>query len=152
MPDKIFTFCEREREGIRALSGFTGRVKTGYFSYDREVGSGAVSKAFTAIGQAISMDCGYNPLKMNRTDKLLHPLQRILDGFRKWDKPTEKKLPVEVWFLVDLLCTMGQMKDAGVKDAVVGDWALIAFYYLLCVGECTQKAHAITPSRQLNSG
>ena len=33
------------------------------------------------------------PSKMD--GKLLHPLQRILDGFKKWDKPTTKKLPVE---------------------------------------------------------
>ena len=127
-------------DGIRALSGFAGRVKTGYYGYGREVGSSTVRKAFTAVGQAISLDCGYNPLKMNGTDKLLHPLQRILDGFRKWDKPTEKKLPVEVG-LVELLCTMGQLGfgQASTKDAVVGDWVCIAFYYLLRVGEYTQK-------------
>jgi len=125
-------------DGIRALGGFAGRCKTGYYGFGREVQSGTVSKAFTAISQAISMDCGYNPLKMNGTDKLLHPLQRILDGFKKWDKPTTKKLPVEVG-LVELLCTLGQMGLASTKDAVLGDWAMIAFYYLLRVGEYTQK-------------
>ena len=125
-------------DGVRALSGFAGRVKTGYYGYGREVGSGTVSKAFTAIGQAISLDCGYNPLKMNGSDKLLHPLQRIMDGFKKWDKPTTKKLPVEVG-VVELLCTLGHMGMASTKDAVIGDWVCIAFYYLLRVGEYTQK-------------
>ena len=86
----------------------------------------------------ISLDCGYNPLKINGTDKILHPLQQILDGFCKWNKPTTKKLPVEVR-VVDLLCTMGQMGIQDSVHAVVGDWALITFYFLLRVGEYTQK-------------
>ena len=77
-----------------------------------------------------------NPLKAD--GKLLHPLQQILDGFKKWDKPTNKKLPVEV-DVVELLCIMGHMGYATTKDAVLGDWALIAFYDLLHIGEYTQK-------------
>ena len=58
---------------------------------------------------------------MNGTDKLLHPLQRIMDGFKKWDAPNTKNLPVEVG-VVDLLCTLGQMGMTSVKDAVIGNW------------------------------
>lgn len=80
----------------------------------------------------------YNPLKMKGTDKLLHPLGVMLSGFKTWDKPVQKKLPVEV-DLVELICNLGQLDSASVKDAVVGDWCLIAFYYLLRVGEYTEK-------------
>ena len=85
------------------------------------------------------MDRKYNPLKMDGSDKLLMPLQLMMKGARKWDKPVEKKLPVEA-DIVELLCGLGQLKGASVRDAVAGDWTLIAFYYLLRVGEYTEKA------------
>lgn len=124
---------------IRALAGFAGRVKTGYYGYSREVQSGTVSSAFSAIGEEISMVRRYNPLKMNGSDKLLQPLKIMMAGCRKWDKPTEKKHPVGV-DVVELLCAMGQLGMSALKDAVLGDWVLIAFYYLLRVGEYTEKS------------
>ena len=81
------------------------------------------------------MEQGNNPLKM-KNDKLLHPLAVMMSGYRKWDKPTEKKAAVGV-DLVEYLCSLGQLN--GVKDGVIGDFTLIAFYYLLRVGEYTQK-------------
>ena len=121
---------------IRTLSGFAARVKTGYFGHGREVASGTVSSALTAVGQAISMEQGNNPLKM-KNDKLLHPLAVMMSGYRKWDKPTHKKAAIGV-DVVEYLCSLGQ-KLGGVKDGVIGDFTLIAFYYLLRVGEYTQK-------------
>ena len=77
---------------LGAVSGFTGRIKTGYYGHGRKVGTGTVSVALTAIGQKISMDRPNSPLKMNGSDKLLHPLAVMISGLKKWDKPTEKKL------------------------------------------------------------
>ena len=74
------------------------------------------------------------------SDKLLQPLQLMMSGYRKWDKPVEKKLPVEADLLVELLCSLGQVEGASQRDAAAGDWALIAFYYLLRVGEYTEKS------------
>ena len=124
---------------IRAISGFGARVKTGFYGFGREISASSVSTALTAIGQTISMDRNYNPLKMNGSDKLLQPLQLMMSGFKKWDKPVEKKLPVEA-DVVELLCMLGQLELASTKEAVLGDWALIAFYYLLRVGEYTEKS------------
>ena len=91
---------------VRAISAFCGLVKCGYFGYGREVGSATVSSALTAVGQAISMERRYNPLKLDGSDRLLQPLQIMMAGLRKWDKPTKKKLPVEV-DVVELLCNLG---------------------------------------------
>ena len=84
------------------------------------------------------MERGYNPVKLDNSTDLLYPLAVTLDGFRKWDKPTEKKLPIEV-DVVEFLCSLGYTGSAVEKDAVIGDWVLIAFYYLLRVGEYTTK-------------
>jgi len=66
--------------------------------------------------------------------KVLYPLQRILYELQKWNKPTEEKLPVEV-DVVDLLRILGKMGYASTMDAMLGNWVLIAYYYLLQVGE-----------------
>lgn len=76
---------------------------------------------------------------MDGSDKLLLPLGLTVSGAKKWDKPVDKKLPVEA-DVVELLCSFGQMKNASLRDAVAGDWALIAFYYLLRIGEYTEKS------------
>ena len=85
------------------------------------------------------MERNYNPLKLDGSDKWIMPLQLVMKGARKWDKPVEKKLPVEA-DVVELLCALGQMKGASVRDSVSGDWSLIAFYYLLRIGEYSEKA------------
>ena len=41
--------------------------------------------------------------------------------------------------MVELLCKLGQLATALTKDAVVGDWSLIALYYLLCIGKYSEK-------------
>jgi hypothetical protein len=63
----------------------------------------------------------------------------MLDGFRKADPPTTKQLPVESdvpEYLVDL----GREPEARELDRAIGDLVLIAFYYLLRIGEYTTKA------------
>jgi hypothetical protein len=81
---------------VRVLSGFAARTRRGYFGRGRQVAVGTVRPAITAIGQTGAMDTGYNPTMIDGTDKLLPPLRIMFDGWSKYDKPTEKKLPVGV--------------------------------------------------------
>ena len=62
----------------------------------------------------------------------------MLDGWRKIDPPTIKKLPVES-DVPELLSTIGADPTTNELDAAIGDLCLIAFYYLLRVGEYTIK-------------
>jgi len=84
------------------------------------------------------MDTGTNPTKSLGSEKFLYPLQVMLDGWRKVDPPTMKKLPIEV-DIPELLANLGRKPDASPKDKAVGELTLIAFYYLLRVGEYTCK-------------
>ena len=71
-------------------------------------------------------------------NQFIEPVHRMLQGFSNDDPPTTKKLPVDVdvpEFLYDLGCS----KHASAKDARVGLLVLIAFYFLLRVGEYTSK-------------
>ncbi len=92
-----------------------------------------VSSALTAIGQTIS-----NPTKIVGSERLLPCLQIMLDGYRKVDPPTQKNLPVQLEVPKLLVTTAYQLGTAEVQRAMV-DFTMIAFYYLLWVGEYTVK-------------
>ena len=110
----------------------------------------SVSSAITAIGQAIALATNTNPTKIVGSDKLLPRLQLMLDGFRKADPPTTKQLPVEA-DVPEFLVQLGLSPEARELDRAIGDLTMIAFYYLLRIGEYTTKGTAIIQSRRKNS-
>ena len=79
-----------------------------------------------------------NPTKMPHSDKLLPCLQEMLTGFRKEDPATNKKSPVEV-DVPEYLVEMGRCDAAAELLKSVGNNSLMAYYYLLQVGEYTVK-------------
>ena len=120
------------------LKGFAGRVRTGYYGRGKQVQAGSVSSAITAVGQAIALATNTNPTKIVGSDKLLPRLQQMLDGFRKADPPTTKQLPVEA-DVPEYLVKLGRDPEARELDCAIGDLTMIAFYYLLRIGEYTTK-------------
>ncbi len=71
-------------------------------------------------------------------DKFLPALQVMLNGYAKTDPPTQKMLPVEL-DIPELLVEIGYGKGRTVHSQAIGDLVLIAFYYLLRIGEYTIK-------------
>ena len=131
----------RFRVRVRTLTGFAARTRTGYYGRGKQVAVGSVRPALTAVSQTIEMDSGTNPVKVTGSNDLLLPLQLVLKGWRKKDKPTQKKLPVEA-DIPEYLSKLGSLDDATELERRVGDLALVAFYYLLRVGE-----YAVTGSK-----
>jgi hypothetical protein len=70
--------------------------------------------------------------------KLLPQLQHTFDGWQKEDPPTLKKLLVEA-DVPKFIAEQGLRAVATELEKAVGDLTLIAFYYLLCIGEYTIK-------------
>ena len=122
----------------RVLTGFAARVRSGYYGRGGKIKAESARGAITAIGQTISLDAGVNPTKEDNGSKLIFPLRLMFEGWRKDDGPTEKKLPVEV-DVPEFLANLGRMVAATGLQVAVGDLTLIAFYYLLRVGEYTGK-------------
>ena len=123
---------------VRCLSGFAVRVRCGAYGRGRTVKSDTVSTALSAVGKEIALACNRNPTKLGGSDKLLPRLAQMLDGWRKTDGPVLKKLPVEA-DIPEFIMKLGLQVGASAKDKAVGDLALIAFYYLLRIGEYTVK-------------
>jgi hypothetical protein len=62
----------------------------------------------------------------------------MIDGYAKEDPPTRKMLPVET-DVPELLVEMGYGNLGTAHTQAIGDLSLIAFYYLLRIGEYTVK-------------
>lgn len=121
--------------------GFAAVVRMGYFNRSRsEVRATTVSTAITAVGKACALAHGVNPTKCEGSDKFLPRLQEMLDGWRKVDPPTTKMLPVEA-DVVEQLVQKSLSGCATEKEKAVADLSMIAFYYLLRVGEYTAKGN-----------
>ncbi len=119
---------------LHALTGFAGLVRRGAYGQGKWVQAGTVIGALTSIGQEIMLACGENPTKLVWSDKCLPWLQQMYDGWRKEDPATTKQLPVEA-DVPELLADRGRWASATEQDRAVGDLILIAFYYLLRIGE-----------------
>ncbi len=114
------------------------RVCTGYYGKGKQVKNCTVSSALTAIGQTIALACNDNPTKINGSKKLLPRLQIMLDGYGKEDPATIKKLPVQS-DVPELLVSTAYNRSGTNHDKAAADLTMIAFYYLLRVGEYTAK-------------
>ncbi len=123
---------------VRVLTGFIARVHRGLYRQGKQVQTGTVVGALTAIGQEIALACGKKTTKVNGSKKLLPRLQQIYDGWQKEDPPTTKQLPVEA-NVPELLAKKGCNGSATELERAIGDLSLIAFYYLLHIGEYTVK-------------
>jgi hypothetical protein len=62
----------------------------------------------------------------------------MFDGWRKADPPTKKQMPVEA-DIPEFLAALGREAVATELYRAVGDLALVAFYYLLWIGEYMVK-------------
>jgi hypothetical protein len=86
----------------------------------------------------IDLACNYNPTKVTGSEKFVPALQVMLDGYSKLDPPTRKMLPIKA-DVPNLLVEMGYGKGGTAHTKSIDDLSMIAFYYLLCVGEYTVK-------------
>jgi hypothetical protein len=72
------------------------------------------------------------------SEKLLLQLSQIYNGWRKEDPPTTQQLPVKA-DVPELLAEKGRDSSATELERVIGNLSIIAFYYLLRIGEYTVK-------------
>jgi hypothetical protein len=84
------------------------------------------------------MVVGNNPTKIIGSEKFLPALQIMIEGYSKEDPPTRKMLPIET-DVPQLLVELGYSESGTAHAQAIGDLTLIAFYYLLRIGEYTVK-------------
>jgi len=98
----------------------------------KQVKKCTVSSGITAVGQTIALACDSNPTKVVGSECLLPRLKIMLDGYWKVNPATRKKLP-------KLLVKMAYQQGTTQCQRATVDLTMVAFYYLLRVGEYTVK-------------
>jgi hypothetical protein len=125
---------------VTIVHAFAASVREGEHGRGRKVQAGTVSTALTAINQTILLATNTSPLKIQGTMKFIPLLQQTLDGWRNEDGPVKKKMPVEAdvaeWLMKCAYQPGGKTFNKAVADLIL---ILIAFYFLLRVGEYTIK-------------
>ena len=107
-------------------------------NFQKRIRHCTVSSAITAVGQTIALACDSNPTKVVGSERLLPCLQIMLDGYRKVDLATRKKLPVQS-DVPELLVETAYQQGTTQRQQATADMTMIVFYYLLRVGEYTAK-------------
>jgi hypothetical protein len=116
--------------------GYAAHIRFEYFGKGKQVQASTVTSAITAIGKKIALGHKYQPNQTNRVQTIHHCIQELLDGYCIADPPTEKKLPIKA-DVPKLLFELGYGPSGTTLGKAVGDLTLIAFYYLLHMGEYT---------------
>ena len=119
---------------VDILAAYGRHVRNGCLSPGKHKASAqTVALAFRAIATQCQLDSKFNPLAAAQGG---YPkkIGMLLEGYRREDPPPQPRLavPVAVPNLI-YMC----MANKGDKEKCVGDLSLIAFYYLLRVGEYT---------------
>ena len=92
----------------------------------------------SAVGTTVALAYEGNPTKAQGEKTLVPLLAKMMEGWRKEDPPTKKKIPVGI-DVPEFLAELGMEKYSTEMVKAVGDCAVNAFYYLRRVGECTVK-------------
>ena len=121
----------------RFATMFCGHLRKG--TRGKPVGAGSVRAKLGAIGTQIEMDTGGQPLHQRDGVHYIKPIQHMLAGCKNFDPATEKKLACHP-DLPRRAYVHGYRRGGSAATRATGDLILIAYYYLLRVGEYTTKA------------
>ena len=137
-----------ERELL--IQGFAARVRTGVFGRGTKVKVSTVTSALAAISTTIELAGKQSPLYKDK-EKQTYTLniQRMIEGFRRDDPPAIPQLAVPI--AVPNLCFEAGLRNGSPKAKAIGSLTLIAFYFLLRVGEYTQPQFAYKNGKKIRS-
>ena len=141
--DPTLTNCNR-LQTIIATTAFGTRVRQGYYGLGRTVKVSTVSTALSAITKTLELAGANSPL-LQAPDKYITPIKRLLEGFRRTDAPNIPQLAVPV--TVPHHCFDTHVNDSSIMKRTTADLVLVAFYYLLRVGEYTKPRFVKTGSQ-----
>jgi hypothetical protein len=118
-------------------TAFAARVRTGYFGNGKTIKVGSVTEALGAISTSCQLAGQPSPVHKAHETYLL-PVARLVEGMRRIDPPAVPQLAIPVSVPIHMLATAQQSTKP--LDHAVGDLAIIAFFFLLRIGEYTRPA------------
>jgi hypothetical protein len=125
-----------------AITAYAARVRKGYYGHGHTIKVQGVTDALSAISKTLEL-AGYTSPLYRAPNTYTLPIQRCVEGFRREDPPAVPQLALPI-------AVPRQMATAAydpnnipcARTQAIADLALIAFYYLLRVGEYTKPRMA----------
>ena len=122
-------------DSIVALTGFAARVHSGVYGRSRQVGVQTVTDALGGMVTTFKLVDKSSPIHIE-SGRYIHPLQRQIKAYRREDPPPKPQLVLHVT-VAEKMMPSGCLPKARPIEAATGELGLVAFYYLLRVGEYT---------------
>ena len=137
---------ELERNVV--LTAFAARVRTASYGRGAPIKVSGVTDALAAISKTIQL--AGKPSPLYRAENTYHlPIQRLVEGFRREDPPATPQLAVPI--TVPNRCYKAAMASQAEGARATGQLILIAFYFLLRVGEYTNPKFVTRNGRKERS-
>jgi hypothetical protein len=128
------TDCSKTQQ-IILITAFAARVRTGYYGLGNHVRTKTVADALSAISKTIELAGLPSPVyQTEKTYKI--PVARLIEGYRREDPPAVAQLALPI--SVPTHCQHKAYTTSCDKEKAIGDLTIIAFFYLLRVGEYTK--------------
>ena len=120
-------------------------VRTGELGHGKQIRVGSVRTAIAAVAKTIAMDRGEMPLH-NKAGEYQAPLSLMLEGFKREDSPSEKKLAVGV-DIPEECCRQGFRS----KSQGAGHWRSDNYSILLPAADWGVHSQGYKESHQADS-
>ena len=134
LQDKFLKDCTTRQRNI-IVTAFAARVRTGHYGRGHEIKVKSVKDALSAVSKTFQLAGESSPVyQANETYTI--PVARLVEGYRREDPPPVPQLALPIIVPEELLKRGKESKNTTTQ--AIGDLTLIAFYYLLRVGEYTK--------------
>ncbi len=116
--------------------GFAPRTRTGFFGKGWQVGAQTVEKALRHVAQAFVLEGYPNPRRAGSGSDLALPFTHLLKSFRVRDPAPKPHVALPV-HAIDQAMAASNDPNASPREAATAHLIVMAFYFLLRVGEYT---------------
>jgi len=120
------------------LQAFARRAREGAFGRGKQVQTRSIQAAIRAVAKTIKLAGRPNPLHKLGTTNYHTAIAMQTEGYRRGDPATAKQMAVPVRVPNFVFTNLRETKDP--QQRAVGKLVLIAFYFLLRVGEYTHHS------------
>ena len=140
--EPFLTTCNPIQQAI-IITAFAARVRKGSYGRGNTIKVPSVANALAAISTTIEL-AGFNSPLYKAEGAYIEPVARAVEGWRRQDPASVPQLAVPV--AVPNRMHAKALQQGSLFQQTVADLGLIAFYYLLRVGEYTEGTTSTTPA------
>ena len=135
-----------------ALTAYAARVRRGHYGRRNQIRVSGVSEALSSISKTIEL-AGYRSPVYRAPNRYNLAIERAVEGWRREDPPAVPQLAVPVTVPTHLAETAysNSLDTSSHFEKAVADLALIAFYYLLRVGEYTKPRFVTRQGKKIRA-